>query len=130
MHQANHRAPGSQVFMRHERVLGGRRRRRYFLFAGEAGGCLGGMQDFYGAYDRPVDAQRAAPTEADWAEIAVFRQGTLDVVSVGERRGCVWRWDDQSSGEATASCETRLEPPRAPAPDARGLTPTYPPTRR
>ena len=74
----------------------------YFLFAGEAGSCLGGMEDYYGAYARAAAAQAAVPSAADWADIATVRNGTLLVIVAGERHGRSWRWrnlDDE--GEPT-----------------------------
>jgi hypothetical protein len=50
------------------------------------------MQDFYGAYASVAAAQTAVPPAADWADVAVVRAGTLEVVLTGERRGRSWRW--------------------------------------
>jgi hypothetical protein len=73
---------------------------RYFLFVGEAGGCLGGMQDFYGAYGTPAAAREAVPEDVHWAEIAAVREGTLQVVMAGARIDGCWRWQDLDTGDA------------------------------
>ena len=75
----------------------------YFLFVGEAGSCLGGMQDYYGAYDCLPAAQCAVPEGVDWAEVAAIENRSLTVVITGERHGRRWRWqklDDQAAGQA------------------------------
>lgn len=72
----------------------------YFLFVGEAGSCLGGMQDFYGAYDTPAAAREAVPEEVHWAEIAAVREGILQVVVAGARSDGGWRWQDLDLGDA------------------------------
>ena len=68
------------------------RPRRYFVFAGEAGSCLGGMQDFYGAYGSIDAARSAVPPDTDWAEVAIVRDNTLVVVLSGQRDGATWDW--------------------------------------
>lgn len=79
--------------------------KRFFLFVGDVGNALGGMQDYYGAYGRLPSALRAVPSEVNWAEVAVVRHGRLEVVAMGERddhHGHGWRWAfdaDSRSGE-------------------------------
>ena len=67
---------------------------RCFLFVGDAGSCLGGMQDYYGAYDDVAAAQGAVPDGVHWAEVAAVRDGCLEVVATGERLNGEWRWND------------------------------------
>ena len=64
----------------------------YFLFVGDTGSCLGGMQDYYGAYDSLDAAIAAAPGEVHWAEVAAIADGRLEVVATGEHLTATWRW--------------------------------------
>ncbi|HET7772171.1 MAG TPA: hypothetical protein VFN74_25585, partial [Chloroflexota bacterium] len=57
----------------------------YFLFVGEAGSELGGMQDYYGSYPDPTAARRSIPADVHWAELAAVRHGSLEIVAAGRR---------------------------------------------
>ena len=81
-----------------------------FLFVGEAGSPLGGMQDYYGAYGSSLAARRAVPEGVHWAEIAAVRGGTLEVVATGERTGGGWHWQNLDAPHATPPAAT---PPAA-----------------
>ena len=76
----------------------------YFLFVGDAGSCLGGMQDYYGGYDSLAAAIAAAPAEVHWAEVATVAAGRLEVVATGERLDATWRWCEleEPAGNAAA----------------------------
>ena len=76
---------------------------RYFLFVGETGSCLGGMQDYYGAYGGAPAARAAVPDGVDWAERATVRDGRLVVVATGRRRGRAWRWEDLDGAGVSTS---------------------------
>jgi len=74
---------------------------RYFLFVGEDGSCLGGMEDYYGGYETLAAAMAAAPREVHWAEVAtVGDQGGLEVVASGKRLHATWRWRELTDGRA------------------------------
>ena len=73
-----------------------------FVFAGDDGACLGGMQDYYGTYGSTAAAMRAAPADAHWAEIAALRDGRLVMVATGRRRGPTWEWEDLDGSCVTA----------------------------
>jgi hypothetical protein len=82
---------------------------RYFLFVGESGSCLGGMQDYYGAYGEPRAAQAAIPAGVDWAELATVRDGRLVVVATGRRRGPTWLWEDLDGTATLLAVSDRLQ---------------------
>ena len=72
---------------------------RYFLFVGEDGSCLGGMEDYYGGYETLDAAIAAAPREVHWAEVAtVGAEGGLEVVASGKRLHATWRWRELTDG--------------------------------
>jgi hypothetical protein len=73
---------------------------RYFLFVGEAGGGLGGMQDYYGTYSGIEAARRAVPAGVDWAEVATVRYGRLELFAEGERMDGKWRWRQITADDA------------------------------
>jgi len=77
----------------------------YFLFVGEDGSALGGMQDYYGSYRRIEAARRAVPADVQWAEVAAVRDGRLEVVAAGHRAGTRWRWrwEDATRSEEQGS---------------------------
>ncbi len=75
------------------RVRDRERRGPYFLFVGEDGSALGGMQDYYGSYRTPGAARRAVPEGVHWAELATVRRGRLEVIGSGRRHAGAWRWD-------------------------------------
>jgi hypothetical protein len=70
----------------------------HFVFAGDDGACLGGMQDYYGAYGSTAAAMRAAPPGAHWAEVAALLGNRLVVVASGRRSGGRWKWQRQETG--------------------------------
>ena len=88
---------------------------RYFLFVSEAGSCLGGMQDYYGAYDDLPAAQRAVPVGVDWAEVATIEAGSLVVVLTGERDGACWWWLPSSTTDGTVDTRDTEAPLSEPA---------------
>jgi hypothetical protein len=79
----------------------------YFLFVGEDGSALGGMQDYYGSYRRVEAARRAVPADVQWAEVAAVRDGRLEVVASGRRTGIhgrwQWRWENATQSEEQGS---------------------------
>lgn len=99
--RARHLARLARRWARTRRTGGSGSAARYFLFVGEDGGCLGGMDDYYGGYETLAAAMAAAPREVHWAEVATLGdQGGLEVVASGKRRRATWRWSEVTDGRA------------------------------